>query len=329
MPQWMLRYDLRTAAGIGAPHEELYAAALEQCEWADRQGCPAILLPEHHGSVGGYLASPAVLGAGVAARTTRARIMVTDTVLRDPIARAEDFAALDQLSGGRLDGLLTVGYVPEEFAMYGEQFDSRVRAFEEKADSLMRLLAGEEVYYRGRRATISPLPSQQPRPPITFGGATPAAARRSAAMADGFMPIVPDPGLVEAYEAECARLGREPRSYRHVRGALAVLVVEDPERAWAELGKYILDDMNTYGHWKAAEPGASPYYPAEDVETVRASGLYSLVTPEECVELMNRGPDGTTIFLHPLLAGIDPDVGWQSLHLFVDEVLPRLHDDSA
>ena len=51
-----------------------------------------------------FLLAPVVL-AYIAALTTRIRLITTVTVLSllDPVRVAEDYATLDQLSGGRLD----------------------------------------------------------------------------------------------------------------------------------------------------------------------------------------------------------------------------------
>jgi len=46
-----------------------------------------------------------------------------------------------------------------------------------------------------------------------------------------------------------------------------------------------------------------------------------VLTPDECVELAGRV--GSLTF-HPLMGGLDPDLGWESLELFADKVLPRL-----
>jgi hypothetical protein len=48
-----LRYDLRAPA-FGPPAEALYAAALEQSEWAERHGFELVHLTEHHCSDDGY-----------------------------------------------------------------------------------------------------------------------------------------------------------------------------------------------------------------------------------------------------------------------------------
>jgi hypothetical protein len=49
------------------------------------------------------------------------------------------------------------------------------------------------------------------------------------------------------------------------------------------------------------------------------------VTPDECVALAKEGEKlGYDYGLAPLIAGLDPKIGWKNLELFVEKVLPRL-----
>jgi hypothetical protein len=67
---------------------------------------------------------------------------------------------------------------------------------------------------------------------------------------------------------------------------------------------------------------------AFSIDAVKASGVYRLVTPDECVALAEElGPLGS-ILLHPLLAGMPPELGAESLELFAAKVLPRLRPAS-
>ena len=54
---------------------------------------------------------------------------------------------------------------------------------------------------------------------------------------------------------------------------------------------------------------------------VRASGIYEVVTPEEAPRLLVER-DGANF--RPLVGGLDPEVGRESLHLLESEVLPRV-----
>ena len=57
------------------------------------------------------------------------------------------------------------------------------------------------------------------------------------------------------------------------------------------------------------------------IEDLKKSGVFAVVTPDECVELVRQ--QGRVI-LHPLMGGLDPEFGWQGLRLFQEKVLPRI-----
>ena len=98
MPIFGLRYDLRRPDFCTATNSELADTAIEQCVWADQLGFATVTLSEHHGSPDGYLPSPLVLGAAIAARTQNIRLMFAALIapLHDPVRLAEDIAYLDE-----------------------------------------------------------------------------------------------------------------------------------------------------------------------------------------------------------------------------------------
>ncbi len=322
MSNWLIHHDLRSPE-FGTSRAVLYAEALAMTEWADARGCPRVVISEHHGSPDGYLPSPFVFAGGVAARTEQIRIMLSALVLtlRDPIATAEDVAVLDLMSGGRVELTVVPGYVREEFEMFAVPFEQRGALFEEKLEVLLGALSGDVVAREGARFTVTPGPVQRPRPFVIVGGAAP---KRAARLGDAFLPAVADPALGEAYVAECRRLGKGDGILLWPDGPMWVFVTDDPDRSWAELGPHALHESNSYGKWAAAVPGASPFTPAHDLAELQASGRYAVVTPEECVQLARRLDPRAALILKPLVAGIDPAIGWRSLELFVDQVAPHL-----
>ena len=54
---------------------------------------------------------------------------------------------------------------------------------------------------------------------------------------------------------------------------------------------------------------------------LRKSGVYRVVTPDECVKLAEEVGQ---VLLHPLMGGMPLELGWQSLELFANKVLPRI-----
>jgi alkanesulfonate monooxygenase SsuD/methylene tetrahydromethanopterin reductase-like flavin-dependent oxidoreductase (luciferase family) len=322
-----VHHDLR-APDFGAPARRLYGAALDISEWADQKGASSIIISEHHGSADGYLPSPLTLAAAIAGRTTTATITVAALILtlRDPVATAEDAIVVDLLSGGRLVLILAGGYVPSECDMFGIDFDTRGKVFEEKVIAFVQALTGEPFEYQGRTVTVTPQPVQRPRPPVILGGAAP---KRAARLGDGYMPAIPDRTLTDAYVAECRRLGKGDGFVIWPGGPMWTFVTEDPEKAWAQIGPHALHETNAYSEWSAAAPGSNPWTKLDSVEDLKTLGLYAVVTPDECIELARQQDPQANLVFKPLVAGLDPDVGWQSLQLFVDRVLPALQPQNG
>ncbi len=321
-PRIWLRYDLR-APTISVGTERLYAAALEQCRWADTRGFHGVQLSEHHGSDDAYLPSPLVMAGAIGACTRNLRISIAALVLplHDPLRVAEDVAVADLISGGRIELVIAAGYVESEFEMFGQTLAGRVSRVEDGIAVLEKAWTGEPFSYRGKRVRVLPRPVQRPRPPLILGGSSKPAARRAARIADGFMPALPN--LWDTYREEKIKLGEDPGPVGRM-GPMFLHVAEDPDEAWALIAPHALHEMNAYGRWMTDAGTAGPYQPIEDADTLRASGMYRVVTPEQCVELARSlGSDGTLLF-HPLMGGLSPELGEASLELVVSRVLPKL-----
>ena len=95
-----LRFDFRDPGMAGTSMADRYEAALEMAEWADRLGCLSISISEHHGSDDGYLPSPIVILAAMAARTRSVRLSIAALIapFYEPLRLAEDMLVLDHLS---------------------------------------------------------------------------------------------------------------------------------------------------------------------------------------------------------------------------------------
>lgn len=317
-----LRYDLRAPAFAKATHAELYGACLDQCAWADRLGLDMAVLSEHHGVDDGFMSSPVTLAAAIAGRTQRLGINIAAALipLHDPVRLAEQIAVVALVSGGRLSMVAGLGYREEEFVMAGIERRQRGRLLEEYVEVMRRAWTGEPFEWRGRTIRVTPAP---PSPPMVLvGGSTDKAAKRAARLRAGFFPAVADPKLAEVYEAECAKLG--------VTGFVAmpggpgfVHVSEDPERDWARIGPHALYDAQTYASWQTPDQRSQVHVAGQTIDDVRKSGVYQVLTPDECVALAR---ETGRLVLHPLMGGMSPELGWQGLELFAAKVLPRLRD---
>jgi alkanesulfonate monooxygenase SsuD/methylene tetrahydromethanopterin reductase-like flavin-dependent oxidoreductase (luciferase family) len=315
------------APAWGADPATLYAAALEQSAWADKVGFTDVQLMEHHASSDGYLPSPIVLGSAIAGVTSRLdiRLCLLLLPLYDPIRVAEDLAVLDLVSGGRLRLTVGLGYREEEYVQFGVNMKRRPSLMEEAIETLKLAWTGEPFQFRGRRVQVLPRPLQRPRPQIAMGGASPASAKRAARIADSYLPVAPR--LHDIYREELLALGKslpDPSAQVSTAGDLYVFVADDPDREWALIAPHATHDTGEYAVWIAGRRGGS-FNAVGDVDELRRNGNYRVWTPSECVEHARR--QGSVVF-KPLVGGLDPDVGWRSLHLFADKVLPCLRDSA-
>lgn len=197
---------------MGATARDIYAAALDMVAWADTRGCASVLLSEHDISEDGYLPSPLVMAAAIAARTTQAPIVVAVAILPlyQPVRLAEEIAVLDVLSGGRVMFVLAIGYRREEYEMHGIDFQRRRRLADELLPLVFRAKAGEPFEHERRHIQVTPLPLTSGGPTVSWGGGTVAAARRAGRHGIGFLAQSNDPELEQAYEAAAREAGREP-----------------------------------------------------------------------------------------------------------------------
>lgn len=314
-----IRFDMRSPA-IGAPTGKLYAAALDMAEYADAHGFNSIFTAEHHGSPDGYLPASCVLGAGLAARTKRATICLYAIVvpLYDPLRLAEDLAVLDHVAQGRLSVCAAGGYLNAEYAMFGKNYGQRGKQVEEIVGVLRQAWTGEPFQFQGRTVQVTPKPFTKGGPELKLGGSIPAAAKRAARIADGLVTHLPD--LYQIYADEAVKLGKRPAPFRR-KGPTCMFVAEDKEKGWASVLPHFLHDFNEYGRWahSAASPG-SPFKEATSREDL-AGSMYQVVTPDEAIAL---GRDREELYVHPLIGGLDPEVGWSSLRMFAEKVLPAV-----
>jgi probable F420-dependent oxidoreductase len=140
----------------------------------------------------------------IAAKTTTTRLLSTvfNLTYRHPLVTAKSFATLDLLSGGRTIIGVGVGHVEKEFAALNVNFASRGQATDEALRVLDVALTDGAV----DAMAVEPRALQQPRPPIWVGGSAPAAVRRAARLADGWLPqctpLAEMPAMVELYRNE-------------------------------------------------------------------------------------------------------------------------------
>jgi F420-dependent oxidoreductase-like protein len=158
-----------------------------------------------------------------ATRRLRVGVLVTGMPYRHPAVLANMAAALDVISGGRLELGLGAGWNEEEASAYGIDLHASLRdrfdAFDEGCQAIIGLLTNETTSLAGRfvqlrDARCEPKPVQRPHPPIVIGGAGEKRTLRSVAryaqhwnFAAGTPEFFVQKRLVLAQH--CADLGRD------------------------------------------------------------------------------------------------------------------------
>ena len=324
MATFRLRYDLRLPDFGAAQPIAQYGAAIEQCVWAEKHGFEEVLLSEHHGSPDGYLPSPLVLGGAIANATERMVLKIAALIapMHDFKRLAEDLAVLDIVSGGRVVPVVSGGYVESEFAMFGRKLSERPKIMEAVIPFLRQAWLGQPFEYEGRTVCVTPRPAQDPMP-IFMGGASEAAARRVARLADGFLASMPQFNGV--YRSECIVLGKpDPGAPPPELPTGFIHVAKDPDAAWAKIAPHAMHETNAYGKWMTDANMVGPYSEIDDAEALRARGDYLVCTPEELVAKLSALGSNPAVLLHPLMGGMPADLAWQSLELIASDVIPRL-----
>lgn len=134
---------------------------------------------------------PWIALAMIAGATRRINLMQSIYVLplRGPIEVAKATGTLATLSGNRLRLCAGVGWMKEEFDVYGVDFTQRGKRTDEMIAVIRKLWTGEIVEHHGTffdfpRLRILPAPGHVP---IIGAGPSPAAMRRAAMLCDGWM----------------------------------------------------------------------------------------------------------------------------------------------
>ena len=233
-----LMYDCRVRPGSSITMRDVYRAVVQQAALADRLGFDFIWFTEHHFVADGYLPAFQPVAGAVAAVTERIRISndIALLPLYHPIRLAEELAVLDQLSGGRMEFGIGMGYVPSEFAAFGHDVKHRVSLTEEAIEIMRQAWSDGPVDFSGKRYRISgievfPKPIQPGGPPLWIAAMKEAGALRAARYGTHLLPQGNRAEVLDPWREAVLAAGGNPLDYR-VGVARGILVTDDPERDW-------------------------------------------------------------------------------------------------
>ncbi len=150
--------------------EQFLLEIRDQAVFAEDIGMHSAWIGEHHFNRRGCVPVPALVHANIAALTSRIRLGPAVVVLpiHHPIHVAEEWAALDQLSAGRVDFATGRGYDSHEYAPVGTDFQASAEIFAEAVELLSLCWGDDEIisyhgkHFQADKVEICPKPFQRP-----------------------------------------------------------------------------------------------------------------------------------------------------------------------
>jgi alkanesulfonate monooxygenase SsuD/methylene tetrahydromethanopterin reductase-like flavin-dependent oxidoreductase (luciferase family) len=300
----------------------------DQIAWAEGLGFGSVWVSGHHFTEDGYIPSPLMALSHIAARAKTMRLGTNLMVpgLYHPVRVAEDCALLSIISGGRFDLGCAIGYREIEYSTFGRSLKNRPSLFEEFVAIARKAWAGESVEYDGKRFTLPDVrvtPTPAAPPGIFVGAVTPPAIERAARIGDGFLSTRNE--HQELYLESLERLGKDPRKGR-IAALQWLVVAEDPERVWAEIGDHAVYQLNA-NILTGAYPGP-PISHRDEALASSGRGRYVLLDATSAISHLRRLADSypqiEDIHLFAQIPGEPLSSGAQRLEYIAEHVLPAL-----
>ena len=176
--------------------------------------------------------------------------------LYEPVKLAEDLAFVDLISRGRVSYVIGIGYPYEECPMFGVRGPGGVIWWRSASNCCSASGRARPSTSRGRTVRITPEAVHPRRANAGVwrghrGGRPPAARLGLMFLAESHDSL--PRGLLPCRGGDCCAGARFA-----LRGIPnTVFVADDPERAWAEIGEYLLLDVWSYSGWNAHREGTA------------------------------------------------------------------------
>ena len=242
---------------------------------------------------------------------------------RDIVVTAKQIATLDHLSGGRLEIGVGVGAYREEFDALWPDADVHRGDMVEEGVRAMNVLFSQRVasfdgrYYKFRNVEFSPKPLQS-RLPIYFGGNNVNHLRRTAELADGWIPAGMPPAqlrmMVDKLHEAASAAGRDPSAIA-IAPQFVVHVAATDEEA---IARYRQSQMHK--HLMSLRKSTLKEQSSVPMEDINLIG--SVDTVVEKAERLKEA--GVSHFLGLYFAVNDVQELLDQMQLFAESVIPRI-----
>jgi alkanesulfonate monooxygenase SsuD/methylene tetrahydromethanopterin reductase-like flavin-dependent oxidoreductase (luciferase family) len=334
-------------------HEELhgdypawYRRLLSEWRVADSLGYDCIWIAEHRVSGYAFCSTP-VMAQAIVDHTQRIRVGTAIALLshRHPLLTAEHWAAVDVLSGGRLNFGIGRGISGYDFQAIGVPSSESRPRFEEAWEIVRRLWTEDAVTYEGkfwsiRDHQLRPQPVQRPTPPIYVAAiATPESYVWAGA--NGFH-IMTSPFLLDSterqrkyldmYRQALDKAGHDPAAFE-VLGNYHLCIVEREEML-GSLDQYIFRYLKFVEGYSRGITRVDPVQYAAwvsglstDVTEMRERRAV-VGTPQQCIDRIGELSEAcglTGWMFHVNYGGTPHGRVIDQMELFAREVVPSFN----
>ncbi len=239
--------------------------AIELARIADQNGVHSFWVPEGWGRDAFSL----LVSAAEKTRQIQLATGIVNVYSRTPAALAQQFATLDEWSGGRaIAGFgASSANVIEQF--HGIPFQPSLARIRETVTIFNSLLRGERLVHQGKwfrmdrgfRLRMQPV---RPHIPVFLATMNPKSVRMTAEIADGWMPVmIPKRALqeeIDRFRAFASEAGRDPSELLVKAGSVTVSDAPDardsgrPIIAYyiARMGSFYFDQLVRFGYGEEA-----------------------------------------------------------------------------
>ncbi len=355
--QFSMIFEVQLAEPTPESEQRVYRETVQQAILGEAVGFDRVWAVEHHNlRYYAHCTAPEILLSYIAAKTERIRIghgvVMLPQKYNHPIRVAERIAALDILSGGRVDFGTGVSSSELEMGAFGVDPESRHAEWEEALRIIPRMWREAPFEHHGKAIDIPPRhvlprPVQKPHPPLYVAATRDETLDTAGRLGIGALCLgfggPPDIRQKRArYDRAIASrdpskiAGVEPTD--HLSALCPAVVLEDRDRA-RELGirgqRFFIDALNhNYAGGPEPDPGADPSETVTGLlseELLEAgtgahgTGLTSFGDPDDIrayvAALAEAGADEVMFLIQ--MGTVPQDACLESIRLIGERVIPE------
>ena len=340
-----------------AKGHKLYNRYIDEFMLADELGFDGVGVNEHHQTAYGMMPIPGVIAGALARQTRRAKILVLGRalpLLNNPLTVAEEYAMIDNISGGRLIAGFVRG-IGAEYHSWGVNPTESHERFHEAHDLIIRAWTEREPFtHAGKHYYFTyvntwPRPMQAPHPPVWIPSQGSLETiewashpDRKYAYLQTFSPASAVARYLDLYRETAEGYGYTARSDQ-LGWAVPIYVAESDEAAHREAKPHIESFRNKFLHlpfemlippgytstesYKRMAQAKATIFADQTIDSVAELGMFIFGSPATVRDKLAEYHKqiGFHLLLTLMQFGTLPaDLTEKSMRLFAAEVMPKL-----